>query len=114
VRSKAALDAFPASAVVVLPALGIEVEFDARLLDQLQADPRRWPDPEAANVHHHVADAIPERRHNRCARKKTSKPPPDRDKGKRFKITEMPAMKAEKWAARFFLALAKSGIDIPS
>jgi hypothetical protein len=37
-----------------------------------------------------------------------------RDKGKRFKITEMPAMQAEKWAARFFLALAKSGIDIPS
>lgn len=37
-----------------------------------------------------------------------------RDSGKRFKITEMPAMQAEKWAARFFLALAKSGIDIPS
>lgn len=36
-----------------------------------------------------------------------------RDVGKRFKITEMPAMQAEKWAARFFLALAKSGIDIP-
>jgi hypothetical protein len=36
-----------------------------------------------------------------------------RDINKRFKITEMPAMKAEKWAARFFLALAKSGIDIP-
>ncbi len=36
-----------------------------------------------------------------------------RDAGKVFKITEMPAMQAEKWAARFFLALAKSGIDIP-
>lgn len=38
----------------------------------------------------------------------------DRDVGKKFKITEMPAMQAEKWAARFFLALAKSGIDIPA
>lgn len=36
-----------------------------------------------------------------------------RDAGKRFKITEMPAMQAEKWGARFFLALAKSGVDIP-
>jgi hypothetical protein len=38
----------------------------------------------------------------------------DRDNGKRFKITELPAMQAEKWAAKFFLAMAKSGIDIPS
>lgn len=37
----------------------------------------------------------------------------NRDKGKVFKITEMPAMQAEKWAVRVFLALAKAGIDIP-
>ena len=37
----------------------------------------------------------------------------DRDKGKVFQLREMPASKAEKWAARAFLALAKSGVDIP-
>lgn len=37
----------------------------------------------------------------------------NRDKGKVFKITEMPAMQAEKWAVKVFLALAKAGIDIP-
>ena len=31
-----------------------------------------------------------------------------RDQGKTFKITEMPALKAEKWATRAFLALAAS------
>jgi hypothetical protein len=36
-----------------------------------------------------------------------------RDKGKAFLLTEMPAAKAEKWAARAFLALAKAGVDIP-
>lgn len=36
-----------------------------------------------------------------------------RDQGKTFKIIEMPASKAEKWAARAFLALLRSGIDIP-
>jgi hypothetical protein len=36
-----------------------------------------------------------------------------RDKGKEFKITEMPAMQAEKWAIRAFLALARGGIEIP-
>ena len=36
-----------------------------------------------------------------------------RDKGKVFQITEMPASKAEKWAFRALLALAKSGVDIP-
>lgn len=36
-----------------------------------------------------------------------------RDIGKQFALTEMPAVRAEKWAARFFLALAKSGVDIP-
>lgn len=36
-----------------------------------------------------------------------------RDKGKRFRITEMPALKAEKWAYRALLALASSGVEIP-
>ena len=36
-----------------------------------------------------------------------------RDAGKAFLITEMPARQAEKWAARAFLALAKSGADVP-
>lgn len=36
-----------------------------------------------------------------------------RDKDKQFLVTEMPASKAEKWAARAFLALANAGIDIP-
>lgn len=36
-----------------------------------------------------------------------------RDKGKRFIIREMPASQAEKWAARAFLALTKSGIEVP-
>jgi len=37
---------------------------------------------------------------------------PGRDKGKRFLITEMPALKAERWAYRALLALAHSGIDL--
>lgn len=36
-----------------------------------------------------------------------------RDKGKVFFLTELPAMQGEKWALRAFLALAKSGIDLP-
>ncbi len=36
-----------------------------------------------------------------------------RDQGKEFKLTEMPAMQAEKWAYRAFLALARGGIEIP-
>lgn len=36
-----------------------------------------------------------------------------RDKGKVFELVEMPAKKSEKWALRLFLALAKSGVDIP-
>jgi hypothetical protein len=36
-----------------------------------------------------------------------------RDKGKTFILTELPAMRAESWAMRAFLALAKSGIEIP-
>lgn len=37
----------------------------------------------------------------------------DRDDGKVFFIREMPALQAEKWAMRAFLALAKAGVDIP-
>lgn len=36
-----------------------------------------------------------------------------RDYGKRFLLTEMSAGAAERWAMRAFLALARSGIDIP-
>jgi hypothetical protein len=36
-----------------------------------------------------------------------------RDKGKRYLLTEMPASRAEKWAARAFLALAHSGVEVP-
>jgi len=36
-----------------------------------------------------------------------------RDKGKQFHITEMPASRAEDWAVRAFLALAKSGVEVP-
>jgi hypothetical protein len=36
-----------------------------------------------------------------------------RDAGKVFLLREMPASQAEKWAARAFLAMARSGIDIP-
>lgn len=37
-----------------------------------------------------------------------------RDKGKRFLITEVSAAAGEEWAFRAFLALAKSGVDIPT
>jgi hypothetical protein len=36
-----------------------------------------------------------------------------RDKGKVFIITEMPALKAERWAIRALLALARSGVELP-
>ena len=36
-----------------------------------------------------------------------------RDSGKRYFIIEMPASRAEKWAARAFLALSHAGIEIP-
>ncbi len=36
-----------------------------------------------------------------------------RDKGKTFQLTEMSASKAEKWAMRAFLALARGGLEIP-
>lgn len=34
-----------------------------------------------------------------------------RDNGKQFKLTEMPVLKAEKWAARALLALGKAGLS---
>lgn len=37
----------------------------------------------------------------------------NRDAGKAFLITEMDAVRAEKWAARALLAIASSGVDIP-
>ena len=37
-----------------------------------------------------------------------------RDLGKVFLLTEMSAAQAEWWATRAFLALAKSGVDLPS
>lgn len=36
-----------------------------------------------------------------------------RDQGKMFYLTEMSAWQAERWALKAFIALAKSGIDIP-
>lgn len=40
-------------------------------------------------------------------------PDAGRDKGRKFLLTEMPASAAEKWAVRAFLALGRSGIEIP-
>jgi hypothetical protein len=39
-------------------------------------------------------------------------PSTNRDAGKNFLITEMPASKAEKWAARCLLALVNAGFEI--
>ena len=36
-----------------------------------------------------------------------------RDKGKVYKITEMPASQGERWAIRLFFALGKAGIETP-
>ena len=36
-----------------------------------------------------------------------------RDQGKRFKLTEMPSSRAEKWALRALLAMSQSGVPIP-
>lgn len=36
-----------------------------------------------------------------------------RDKGKQFLLKEMSASQAEKWAVKLFLALSRSGVDIP-
>lgn len=38
---------------------------------------------------------------------------PGRDLGKMFVLREMPASQAEKWAAKAFLALARSGAEVP-
>jgi hypothetical protein len=38
---------------------------------------------------------------------------PGRDQGKKFRLTEMPASRAEAWATRLLLCLAKSGVDLP-
>ena len=37
-----------------------------------------------------------------------------RDKGKKFKLTEMGAAQAERWAMRALLAFMNSGAEIPS
>lgn len=37
----------------------------------------------------------------------------NRDSGKTFKITEMPARQAEEWAVRVVCAMAGTGIDLP-
>lgn len=37
----------------------------------------------------------------------------NRDAGKSFHLTEMPAMQAEKWAARAMSALLRSGVHVP-
>lgn len=37
----------------------------------------------------------------------------NRDHGKTFRITEMSAAAAERWAARLTLAMTKSGLDVP-
>jgi hypothetical protein len=36
-----------------------------------------------------------------------------RDKGKVFRLTEMPASRAEKWAVRAFLMLSRAGVEVP-
>ena len=37
----------------------------------------------------------------------------ERDVGKVFQLTEMPASQAERWAFRAFQALARAGVDLP-
>lgn len=36
-----------------------------------------------------------------------------RDKGKVFKLLEMPSSQAEKWAMRVFIGLSRSGVEVP-
>lgn len=38
----------------------------------------------------------------------------NRDHGKRFLLTEMPAHRAERWATRAFFALGRAGIELPA
>lgn len=37
----------------------------------------------------------------------------DRDSGKTFVVTEMPATQGQDWALRAFLALARNGVEVP-
>jgi hypothetical protein len=37
----------------------------------------------------------------------------DKEKGQHYLITEMPALKAERWAVRALLALAHAGVQMP-
>ena len=37
----------------------------------------------------------------------------NRDQGKVYLLTEMPASRGEMWAARAFFAMAKEGIEVP-
>lgn len=37
----------------------------------------------------------------------------NRDKGKVFLLTEMPASQAQRWALRAFLSLARNGVELP-
>ena len=37
----------------------------------------------------------------------------NRDKGKTFVLTEMPAAQAEKWALRIISAMARAGVELP-
>ncbi len=43
----------------------------------------------------------------------TGSPASNRDAGKVFRITEMPAAHAERWAGRALRALARSGVPLP-
>jgi len=43
----------------------------------------------------------------------TAKGAASRDIGRRYLLTELPASKAEKWAARAYLAIARAGKEIP-
>ncbi len=43
-----------------------------------------------------------------------SEEPGNRDNGKMFLITEMSARQAERWADRAFLAITRSGINLPA
>jgi hypothetical protein len=38
----------------------------------------------------------------------------DKEKGQHYIITEMPALKAERWALRALLALAHAGVELPA
>jgi hypothetical protein len=44
---------------------------------------------------------------------KTSRGKDSRDLGRKYRITEMPASKAEKWATRAWLAISHAGKEVP-